>query len=369
MRAASCSVSISLAGGAMNSRICSAILTLIAALAPGAASATLIFSDMRFIADTSFSAELLPDVSNADTQDVPNNGAGAVNALTLAPGALFPNVPVTINLSSAFASASFATFGGGGITSGVGANGFFLRNSLPPNHLSATALMFQSITNDSSTVTESVRASFFIPAPTLRFFGVGDFFPAGADPARDAFGVAQARLLTTLRRADGLSSVSDTILEYGLQTVRDIDPLNPGKFSAIALSPEDSVDLVRFDEPDGSIVFRLPALGVNLALPDIGPGEILDLAYVFQAGASTGFGETGIFAAVGDPFDLTANGARFELQIGNVVNPPVPGVSEPNTFAVLGLGLAMLGMSARRRCGALRLSLRGQEYKPHSKST
>jgi hypothetical protein len=351
----------------MNSRICPAILALVAALAPGAASATLIFSDMNFQTQTTFSTEFLPEARNFDSAFVPNNGAGAANALTLAAGSPFPNLPVINNLTSAFASASFLTLGGGAIATGVGANGFFLRNSLPPNRLIAGAIMFQGIANDSSTVTESVRADFFIPAPTLRFFGVGDFFPAGADPARDAFGIAQMSLTTFLLRTDG-STVTNPILRYGLRTVRDIDPQNPGKFSALPVSPE-SVGLTRFEEEDdGSFVFSLPALEVNLALPDIGPGETLTLAYDFAAVASTGFGETGIFAAIGDPFDLSASGARFELQIGNVVNPPVPGVSEPSTFAVLGLGLAMLGMSARRRCGALCLWSRGQENKPHSKT-
>ena len=319
----------------MNSRIRPAILALVAALAPGAASATLIFSDMQFIADTQFTTQLLPEVRNADTEFVPDRGAGAANALTRAAGDLFPNVPVASAVNSAFASASFATFGGGTTLSGVGANGFFLRNALPPHSLNATAIMFQSITNDSSTVTERLLAELLIiPAPTMRFFGVDNFFPTGADPARDALGNVEAFLNATLIRADRTLAFTGDLLRYGMRTFRDPQT---GVFSASPLGP-DSVGLItEFVEPDGAIVFSMPELvKLDLALADIGPGETLELRYVFNAAGSTGFGETGFFTQIGDPFDLSESGARFE--IGHVPGA-VNAVPEPGTFALLVAGL------------------------------
>jgi hypothetical protein len=322
-----------------------AVLLLIAALTPFPASAALIFSDMFFAADTRAATQLLPTVSDSDTEDVPNEGAGAVNALSRASGAPFPNLPNSVG--SAFASATLLTFGGGSILSGVGVNGFFLRNSLPPNDLNATAVIAQTITNDSTTDTESLLANFFIPAPTMQFFGVGDFFPGGVDPARDASALVQALLFTNLTRADGSFGGQNGILDYGMKTFRDP---RTGVFAATALS-SDSEGLARFDEPDGAFGFRLPELTVeDLALPDIGPGEILEVVYVFTATASTGFGETGIFAAIGDPFDLSASGGRFDLQVGGAIDPgPGPGIPAPGTLPVLGLGLCLLGISTRRR--------------------
>jgi hypothetical protein len=333
----------------MKSHIRYAILLLIAALTPFPASAALIFSDMFFVAETRAATQLLPTVSDSDTENVPNEGAGAVNALSRALGANaapFPNLPNSVG--SAFASATLLTLGGGSILSGVGVNGFFLRNSLPPNQLTAFALIDQTITNNSTTDTESLLANFFIPAPTMQFFGVGNSFPAGADPARDASAFVEALLVANLTRADGSSGGQEVILNYGMRTSRG----PTGVFSAFPLS-SDSVGLTRFDEPDGSFGFRLPALTVqDLALTDIGPGESLDVIYQFQASASTGFGETGIFAAIGDPFDLNASGVRFDLQPGDVVEPdpePGPGIPAPGTLPVLGLGLCLLGRSMRRR--------------------
>jgi hypothetical protein len=38
----------------------------------------------------------------------------------------------------------------------------------------------------------------------------------------------------------------------------------------------------------------------DLRLPDIGPGDTMDVFYVYITQASTGFGETGVLAAIGD---------------------------------------------------------------------
>ncbi len=327
----------------MKRHIRHAIVLFIAASAPGSVSAELVFSVMSFSADTRATTQLPPPVNDSDAEIVPNQGAGAVNALSPAIGTPFPNLPNSVG--SAFASATLLTFGGRSVLSGVGVDGFFLRNSLPPNDLLATTVDSQTFTNNSTTDTESLLASFFVPAPTMQFFGVGDFFPGGVDSARDAIALVQALLFTNLTRADGSSGGQVTIRDYGMRTFRDPQT---GVFSALPLSPE-SVGLIRFDEPDGSFGFRLPELTVeDLLLTNIGPGEILEVVYVFTAAASTGFGETGIFAAIGDPFDLNASGGRFELQVGGAVDPgPGQGVPVPATWTLLAVGLLTLGFRAR----------------------
>jgi hypothetical protein len=70
-----------------------------------------------------------------------------------------------------------------------------------------------------------------------------------------------------------------------------------------------------FDEPDGSFGFRLLPVIRGFSFSSVGPGESLEFGYDYFATASTGFGETAVFAAIGDPFDLTAGGGRFEFQV------------------------------------------------------
>jgi hypothetical protein len=54
------------------------------------------------------------------------------------------------------------------------------------------------------------------------------------------------------------------------------------------------------------------------------PGESLEFGYDYFATASTGFGETAVFAAIGDPFNLTTGGGRFEFLLGDAPPNSVP---------------------------------------------
>jgi hypothetical protein len=106
------------------------------------------------------------------------------------------------------------------------------------------------------------------------------------------------------------------------------------------------VGITRFDVPDGSFGFRLPELSVGISLPELGPGDIMEVSFDYFATASTGFGETGIFAAIGDPFNLSTGGGRFDLQVGD----PGPGglpVPEPATWTLLASGLLALRFGTR----------------------
>lgn len=324
----------------MNSRTRPAILALIAALAPGAASAALIFSDEEYTAFTNATTQLPPAVTDFDSKTVPFGSPASVLALSRSParGQPFPNIPTS--QTTPFASAAQLTLGGGNVLTGVGVNGFFLMNSLPPNTLEATATYSVTVTNTSTTITEALTADIFIPTPTLQFFGVGNFFPSGVDPARDASARVQARVLTKITHPDG-SIVEDVLLDYGMFTFR-----NPqtGVFDVLPIS-SDSVGLTRFEVPDGSFGAQLPELDLEgVTAPDLaalGPGDIMEFSYDFFATASTGFGETGIFAAIGDPFDLSASGARFDI-----VTSAVP---EPSTGVLLLAGLLVALTVAMRR--------------------
>jgi hypothetical protein len=314
-------------------------LILLAAMAPVSVSADVIFSDEVYTAFTNATTQLLPAVTDFDSDTVPVDSPASVLALSRSPasGQPFPNIPTS--QTTPFASAAQLTLGGGDVLTGVGANGFFLMNSLPPHTLEAGATYAVTITNTSTTITEPLEVDIFIPTPTLQFFGnIGNSFPAGADPALDASARVQARVFTKVTRPDG-SIVEDVLLDYGMFTFR-----NPqtGVFEALPLSP-DSVGLTRFEEPDGSFGFELPELDLEgITSPDLaelGPGDIMEFSYDYFATASTGFGETGIFAAIGDPFNLSAGGGRIDIKPagdpGSVV--PIPGAVWLLSSGLLGL--------------------------------
>ena len=327
----------------MNKHIRSATLLLIAALTPVSVSAELIFSDVEYTAFTSATTQLLPEVTDFDSKTVPIFSPASVQALSqptvFSMG--FPNIPNSVG--SAFASAAQLTLGLSVLT-GVGVNGFFFENSLPPNALVASTTFSQTLTNNSTTETRFPIAGFFVPTPTMQFFGVGNFFPPGVDPARDAFASVEARAITKITHPNG-SIVENIVFDYGMRTLRSPPPGLPGSgvFMVVPLSPQ-SVGITRFDAPDGSFGFRLPELSVGINL-ELGPGDIMEVSFDYFATASTGFGETGIFAAIGDPFNLSTGGGRFDLQVGDP-GPGVP-VPEPATWTLLASGLLALTFGTR----------------------
>jgi hypothetical protein len=69
-----------------------AVLPL-AAFAPIEGRAALVFSDVFYSATTLARTELSPPVDDFDSELVPNQGAGGVEALSRAIGAPFPNLP------------------------------------------------------------------------------------------------------------------------------------------------------------------------------------------------------------------------------------------------------------------------------------
>lgn len=308
-----------------------AVLLLAAALAPQSASAGLISeSEVALTAFTSFDTQGVPAVTDFDDTI---DGLGSVLALTRATNQTmpFPNIPTS--QTTAFASSAGTTVG----VFGVGVNGFFFQNALPPNELLASGTFSQTLTN-TSTVPNSVTpvvVDFFVPNPTIQFFGVGNSFPVGADPARDVLATVSIVMRTTLTHPNG-SFIEDVVLDYGMGVMR---PTPEGVLTAVPF-PDVTGPIPTFEEPDGSFGWRLPALFVNdMPLGDLGPGDVLEFSYEYSAFASTGFGETGIFAAIGDPFDLSAGGGRVELEV----------IPEPATLTLLAAGLVALRLGGRAR--------------------
>lgn len=315
----------------MNHRFSSAVLFVVASLAAFSVHADgIVLSDVGLTARATFSSQrVTPEKSDFDSKIVPPDQLLQVAQALVVDGFPFPNLP---NSQDAGFASSAATVGG---VFGVGVNGFHFENSLPPNRYFASGRWTQTLTN-SSTVTQVSNAIISVPAPTIRFFGVGDSFPAGADPLLDATASVDIRLTSKLTHADG--SVVETVLfDYGMQTLRApvvgvllADPSN----DALA-------NLSRFDEPDGSFGFRLLPVVKEFSFGGVRPGESLEFGYDYFATASTGFGETGLFAAIGDPFDLSTGG-RLQFQ--------VTAIPELGTLALMAVGLATLS-ALRHKAG------------------
>lgn len=317
----------------MNSRKSCAVLLLllIVVLAPISASANGIdFSDVQMTAFAGFTTQRQPEKTDFDAKTLPPGSTTTVEAFVSA-GLPFFNDGTTGFASSAASADNFY---------GVGVSAFFFPSALPPHNLEASGTFLQNVINNSS-ATESVSIDFLIPGPTIQFGGqVGNNFPIGADPARDITATVSLRMLTTLTRPDG-SSIETVHLDYGMRTFRDpAGVLN-------VLPSRDAAGLTRVEEL-GFFSFQLPDLQrSDFDLGLIGPGDTLTFSYDYFTQASTGFGEIGIFAAIGDPFNLSTSGGNFNIQVGDSLPPnPVP---EPTTMLLLGTGLAGIGAIRKRR--------------------
>jgi hypothetical protein len=307
-------------------------------------AATVDISDLELSATANFAKIPVFSETDFDSISVPfGDPIGEVEALVRAgggflPGGAFPDIPNTVGES--FASAAGDARG----NFAVGVRGEFGGNSEPPNLLTAIASSVLSFTNDTGS---DIRPTidFLIPAPTLRFFNAGRLFTPGTE-ARDPKAFALAQIITFNKHADGTSD--DVIaFEYGLETFRD--PLD-GEFEAIASGA--SAPFPRTDFGFLDFGFQLPEISLDdFALGTVANGDTFTVTLNYVAQASTGFAETAIFAAIGDPFDLDVGGGRFELELGAVdVDPPPPAPSPvplPAGLLLVASGLAAL-IGARR---------------------
>ena len=308
-----------------------AVLFLSAALAPlSVPAADLEFSAVDLSTFSGFTTQLQPAKSDSDFQTAPFQSTGVVAAksLVLAGSIPFPNLPSS--QTQGFASASVNNFG----FIGVGVSGFFFPNALPKNALTAEASGTLSVFND-STESQKLLVNFLIPPPTFQFFGIGDSVPPNL--ARDVAAVVSARMLSTITHADGSIEPQHTALDYGMTLFRDrvVGTLFP-------IPTADASKLTRFDAPDGSFGFQLePLVLTDFFIAEFAPGDTIEFTFDYLASASTGFGETGIFAAIGDPLDLATGGGHFDIR---VVATAVP---EPTTWMLLAIGLLALRFGAR----------------------
>jgi PEP-CTERM motif len=320
----------------MNTPIRLAALSIIAVLVPCTASADDIDrSDVSLTVATSYSNQSHPEVVVPDAKTVPPFSLLEARALIHGDG-----VPLRpSSQTEAFASAAVDASG----HFGVGISGIFLQQSLPPNHLLATGAYSQTFTNTGSVDTVSMFLDMFIPRPTIELFGVGDFFPVGRDPGLDVTAKVDTLIVATITHPDG-SVDSNVVLDYGMTVSREGGSGSSGKLGAVLSRDASAFQLTQnIDEPNGFFEFELDALQLqHFFVGDLGPGDRLAFAYSFIAQGDTGFGETGVFAAIGDPFDLSTGGGSLAFQFDAPTAVP-----EPGTWALLAIGLLALRFGAR----------------------
>lgn len=316
---------------------CLALAVVLIGLAPTQASADFIdLSDFQLRTNSLFRSALVPDVvSVSDSKLAPRlSDVKAETLLPIAEARPVPGVPTT--QQTGFSSA--AADGTGAFA--VGVNGFFTFGTpvtFSGREMRASGNITGSLTNNLDAPV-NMAVNFSVPEPTLRFVGVGEFPVPGINAARLATAQASFTIVTTLFHPDGSSEGPEIVFDYGLQTLRE--PL-AGSLLVFPASPE-SVGLERFGSP-GNFGFRLPALDVrNFFIGEVGPGERREFFYTFQAVAGTSIGEQGVFAAIGDPFNLSAGGGRFDVQVTDVTIPPPTAVPEPSMLATLLAGATIL---------------------------
>ena len=197
----------------MTNSVSPAALLLIASFAPVSVSAAGIeLSDVGITARATFSSQQVPEKSDFVVREAPPDQLLQAAQALVIEGQPFPNQP---NSQGAGFASSAGTVGG---VFGVGVNGFHFENSLPPNDYFASGKWTQTLTNNSA-VTQVSIGIISVPAPTIRFFGVGNSFPPSANPDLDASANVNIRLLSTLTHTDG-SKVETVHFEYGMHTLR-----------------------------------------------------------------------------------------------------------------------------------------------------
>jgi hypothetical protein len=290
-----------------------------------------------------------PDV---DTQTGLANGpVFEAESLVLTTGTFVPGIPDTVG--TGFGSAVGDSVG----NFGVGVNSLPFRNANPASTTTSKGSILSVDKNDTN-VPMNLLASFFIPAPVIFLFGGEVSVNPNIDPFVDFNALVDASINLPVNRAAGPDE-EISVLKYGMIAQRNSNT----REMEILVDPGTAgldVDRSSFDTRAD-----LPALTItDKIIGTLSPSDeyLMDLS--FTAFGRTGCGETGYFAAIGDPFEIVSGGGSLSVAFGDVgapvdltdqidpapVDPTVPApVPLPGSLILFASGLLALPFLRRRR--------------------
>ena len=259
------------------------------------------------------------------------------------------------NITDAFAS-SLAVgdhSGGVGVTSFIGAS----PSRTDPNaaeQLEAFATWTQDFANN-GTESLGIFADLEIPALELGLFNVvpeATTFRGITETAE-----AEATMAFIVTHADG-STTKFTPFEFGMRVFEQQVLSGAQVFNIVdhEFIGANAATLPLFnsfhDNGDGSNPrLFIDAVSIDIALPDLLPGDTMDVVYQLAAKGTTNGGEQGFIAFLGDPFEVDGSSGGFTFE----TTTPTASVPEPATWVLIIVGFGVVaGMAGRRRAWAPR---------------
>jgi hypothetical protein len=258
------------------------------------------------------------------------------------------------DIPDAFASAlaAFDHTGGVGVTSFIGGD----PNPANPDaieQLAAHATWTQDFANN-DTEPQDLFAILHIPALQVGLIGVP---PERTSVSATETAEAEVTVAFIVTHPDG-TTTKGPLFEFGLRAFEKQLELAPGHFNNFAdvqfLGVNDKTlplfDSFKDNGDDFNPRFDIDAVSTKVDFGTLQPGDTLDVVYQLTAVGTTGGGEEGFVAFLGDPFEVSGTSDAFVVTAG----PVAAAVPEPATWAlmILGFGLLGSGLAGRRRVSA-----------------
>jgi PEP-CTERM motif len=235
-----------------------------------------------------------------------------------------------------------------GVTSFIGAS----PSRTDPNaaeQLEAFATWTQDFANNGSE-SLGIFADLEIPALELGLFNVvpeATTFRGITETAE-----AEATMAFIVTHADG-STTKFTPFEFGMRVFEQQVLSGAQVFNVVdhEFIGANAATLPLFnsfhDNGDGSNPrLFIDAVSIDIALPDLLPGDTLDTIYQLAAKGTTNGGEQGFIAFLGDPFEVDGSSGGFTFE----TTTPTASVPEPATWVLMIVGFGVVaGLAGRRR--------------------